>query len=79
MAWRVVSHGETVWHVAAAAERTSQTSTWQLMLSFRARGAPRNVFWAPYPLVAASRSVLFAQADQISNEKLTAVLVDHLR
>ncbi|MEO8200250.1 MAG: hypothetical protein ABI679_07005 [Gemmatimonadota bacterium] len=79
MAWRVVEHGETVWNVAVAAERAPQTSTWQLVLSFRAAGPERASFWTPYPLVSASKSALFAQAEQISNEKLTAVLVDHLR
>ncbi|MEO8295298.1 MAG: hypothetical protein ABI613_07270 [Gemmatimonadota bacterium] len=79
MAWRVVSHRETVWNVAVAAERGPQTSSWQLVLSFRAHGPQPSVFWAPYPLVSASKSALFAQAEKISNEKLTAVLVDHLR
>jgi hypothetical protein len=33
----------------------------------------------PYPLVSASKSALFAQAEQISNDKLMAVLADHFR
>jgi hypothetical protein len=79
MAWRVVAHGETVWNVAVAAERTPQTSSWRLVLSFRTTGADRTSFWAPYPLISASKATLFAQAEQISNEKLLAVLADHLR
>ena len=79
MAWRVVAHGETVWKVTVAAERTAQTSSWRLMLSFRAAEPVRTAFWAPYPLVSASKAALFAQAEQITNEKLTAVLADHLR
>jgi hypothetical protein len=78
MAWRVVAHGDTVWNVAVAAERAPQTSSWRLVLSFRSAGPQRTAFWTPYPLVSASKSALFAQAEQISNDKLTAVLVDHL-
>jgi len=79
MAWRVLSHGDTQWRVTVAAERTANTSTWRLVLSFRPEGPRRNGFWTPYPLVSASKAALFAQADQIPNEKLTAVLADHLR
>jgi hypothetical protein len=78
MAWRVVAHGDTVWKVAVAAERAPQTSAWRLVLSFRSAGPQRTSFWTPYPLVSASKSALFAQAEQISNDKLTAVLADHL-
>ena len=79
MAWRVVSHGDTVWSVMVAAERTPQASSWRLVLSFRAAGPARPAFWAPYPLVSASKTALFAQAERITNEKLSAVLADHLR
>lgn len=79
MAWRVLSHGDTLWNVTVAAERTANTSNWQLVLSFRAAGPRRSTFWAPYPLVSASKAALFAQAEQISNEKLSAVLAQHLR
>jgi len=79
MAWRVLAHGDTVWNVAVAAERAPQTSSWRLVLSFRAASPERKAFWTPYPIVSASKSALFVQAEQISNEKLTAVLADHLR
>lgn len=79
MAWRVVAHGDTVWKVAVAAERAPQTSSWRLVLSFRSAGSQQTSFWTPYPLVSASKSALFAQAEQISNDKLTAVLADHFR
>jgi hypothetical protein len=79
MAWRVLSHGDTVWNVAVAAERAPQASSWRLVLSFRATSAERTAFWTPYPIISASKSALFAQAEQISNEKLTAVLADHFR
>jgi hypothetical protein len=79
MAWRVVAHGDTTWNVAVAAERAPQTSSWRLVLSFRSAGPQRTSFWTPYPLVSQSKSALFAQAEQISNDKLTAVLADHFR
>ena len=60
-------------------ERAPQTSSWRLVLSFRSAGPQRTSFWTPYPLVSASKTALFAQAEQISNDKLTAVLADHLR
>ena len=79
MAWRVVAHGDTTWNVAVAAERAPQTSSWRLVLSFRSAGPQRTAFWAPYPLMSQSKTALFAQAEQISNDKLTALLADHLR
>jgi hypothetical protein len=79
MAWRIVSHGDTVWNVAVAAERAPQTSSWRLVLSFRSVSPECTSFWAPYPMVSASKASLFAQAEQIPNDKLTAVLADHLR
>ena len=79
MAWRVISSGDMVWQVSAAAERAAPSPSWRLVLSFRSSGARPASFWAPYPIVSSSKSALFAQAEQIPNEKLAAVLVDHLR
>ncbi len=76
MAWRRVSHGNTVYDVMAAAERTGPSAAWRLVLAFRTSG--RRAVWAPYPLISSSRSSLFAQADQLSDEKISAVLADHL-
>lgn len=76
MAWRRVSHGDTVYDVMAAAERAGPSAAWRLVLAFRASG--RRAVWAQYPLIASSRSSLFAQADRLTDEKLSAVLADHL-
>jgi hypothetical protein len=79
MAWRVVEFGDTVWNVTCAAERRAHTSAWQLVLSFRSTRAPKSSFWAAYPLESSSKSSLFAQAERISDDRLTAVLAEHLR
>ena len=82
MPWRVIAHGDEVWHVDAVAERRANTEAWQLVLSFRAaservpRG--RQVFWAMYPLEATSKSALFIQAERIPIAALTQVLAERL-
>jgi len=40
MSWRVIAHGDQVWHVDAVAERRANTAAWQLVLSFRAASDP---------------------------------------
>lgn len=40
MSWRVIAHGDQVWHVDAVAERHANTAAWQLVLSFRAASEP---------------------------------------
>ncbi len=79
MAWRVVEHDQTVWHVTCAAERRANSSAWALVLSFRAAAGPKTAFWAPYPLEASSKSSLFSMAERIPHDRLTAVLAEHLR
>jgi hypothetical protein len=85
MSWRVIAHGDQVWHVDAVAERHANTAAWQLVLSFRAAteaapGAPgrRRSFWTPYPLEATSKSSLFIQAERISDAALSEVLAERL-
>lgn len=78
MPWRVIAHGDQVWHVDAVAERRPHTDAWQLTLAFRAASADpeRRRFWAPYPLTAASKAALYIQAEQISDSALAGVLAD---
>lgn len=84
MSWRVIAHGDEVWHVDAVAERRANTAAWQLVLAFRAASAVRGLggtgrgqaFWAPYPLEATSKSALFIQAERISDVALTQVLTE---
>jgi hypothetical protein len=80
MPWRVIAHGDQVWHVAAVAERRANTAAWQLVLAFRAASEPsrRQAFWTPYPLEATSKSSLFIQAERIPNAALSQVLAERL-
>ncbi len=79
MAWRILALGDRQWNVSMAAERGGHSERWRLVLSFRQVGVEGGPLWADYPLESASRSSLFHQADQIPNERLAAVLAEHLR
>ena len=79
MSWRVIAHGDQVWHVDAVAERRANTAAWQLVLSFRvASEGRRQSFWTPYPLEATSKSSLFIQAERIPDAALSQVLAERL-
>lgn len=78
MAWRVVEHGNRRWSVTVAAERRPNSAQWNLVFSFRCASAERQSFWATYPLTSSSKSALFAQADKLSDEALTALLAEQL-
>lgn len=81
MPWRVIAHGDKVWHVDAVAERRANTQSWQLVLTFRAASdMPRAhaALWTPYPLEATSRSALFIQAERIPDAALARVLAERL-
>ena len=79
MPWRVIAHGERVWHVDALAERRPHAAAWQLVLAFRSATAePRERFLAPFPLEATSKSALFIQAERIPDRQLVDLLADHL-
>jgi hypothetical protein len=80
MSWRVIAHGDQVWHVEAVAERHPNTAAWQLVLSFRvaSEAGRRQSFWTPYPLEATSKSSLYIQAERISDAALSQVLAERL-
>jgi hypothetical protein len=78
MAWRVVEHGDRRWNVTVAAERRANSTQWNLVFSFRCAGADRQSLWATYPLAASSKAALFAQAEQLSNDAITAFLSEQL-
>ena len=80
MPWRVIAHGEQVWHVDVVAERRANTEAWQLVLAFRAASErPRKrSFWTPYPIEATSKSSLFIQAERIPDKALAQLLDDRL-
>ncbi len=85
MSWRVIAHGDQVWHVDAVAERRANTAAWQLVLSFRAAAVAsepvpgrRRSFWTPYPLEATSKASLFIQAERIPDTALSQLLAERL-
>jgi hypothetical protein len=78
MAWRVVEYGNRRWSVTVAAERRANSAQWDLVFSFRCVSTERQSFWATYPLSSSSKAALFAQAEKLSDEALTAFLSDHL-
>jgi hypothetical protein len=79
MPWRVIAHGDQVWHVDALAERPANTEAWQLVLSFRsASGRSGRSFWTLYPLEATSKSSLFIQAERIPDAVLSQFLAERL-
>jgi hypothetical protein len=78
MVRRVVEHGDRRWNVTVAAERRANSAQWNLVFSFRCASADRQSFWATYPLSSSSKAALFAQADKLSNDALTAFLSEHL-
>jgi hypothetical protein len=85
MAWRVIAHGDDVWHVHPAAERRANAAAWHLVFAFRreakaapartepARFGPRTL-WAAYPIEAPNKAAVFAQADRIPDHELEDLL-----
>jgi hypothetical protein len=78
MAWRVLEHAGQTWNVSIAAERTPNSSQWNLVFSFRTADPSRRLIWAPYPLTSSSKAALFAQADRLSNKDLQDLLAARL-
>ncbi|HXM37533.1 MAG TPA: hypothetical protein VN908_02605 [Gemmatimonadales bacterium] len=80
MSWRVIAHGDQVWHVQAVAERRPNTAAWQLVLSFRvaSEAGRQQSFWTAYPLEATSKSSLYIQAERISDAALSQLLAERL-
>ena len=83
MPWRVIAHGDQVWHVDALAERPANAEAWQLVLSFRSatRSASERSgqsFWTLYPLEATSKSSLFIQAERIPDTAISQLLAERL-
>ena len=79
MVWRAVEHDDRRWNVSMAAERRANSSQWNLVFSFRPTEVGERSFWATYPLSSTSRSMLFAQAEKISDDALAAFLAEHLQ
>jgi hypothetical protein len=79
MVWRVVEFDDRRWNVSIAAERRANSPQWNLVFSFRPTDPGQRSLWVTYPLSSASRSALFAQAAQIPDDALTALLAEHLQ
>lgn len=78
MAWRVLEHGERRWNVTVAAERRANSPHWNLVFSFRCLGPDQRSFWATYPLTSSSKAALFAQADKLSDDTISAFLAEQM-
>ena len=78
MVWRVVEHGERRYNVSVAAERRANSAEWNLVFSFRCASPQGASFWLTYPLSSASKGALFAQADKLSDDTITAFLAEHV-
>ena len=79
MAWRVVEHDDRRWTVSIAAERRANSPHWNLVFSFRPTDVGQRSIWATYPVASASKAALFAQAEKLSDDALTALLAEHLQ
>jgi len=78
MAWREVVHDGRRWAVVPVAERIANEAAWRLILSCRVPTERNTPVWAPTGLRSSSRSDLYAQADRMSDERITAVLAARL-
>jgi hypothetical protein len=78
MVWRVVEHGHHRYNVSVAAERRANSAEWNLVFSFRCASPDGESFWLSYPLSSASKGALFAQADKLSDDTITAFLAEHV-
>jgi hypothetical protein len=78
MAWRVLEHAGQRWNVSLAAERRPNSPQWNLVVSFRPTSPGQRSVWATHPLSSSSKAALFAQAERISNQDLTALLAAQL-
>ena len=79
MAWRVVEHDDRRWTVTIAAERRANSPHWNLVFSFRPTEVGQRSIWATYPVASSSKAAVFAQAEKMSDDALTALLADQLQ
>lgn len=79
MVWRVVEHDDCRWNVSLAAERRANSPNWILVFAFRSAEQGQRSIWATYPLSSSSKAALFAQAEKIPDDALTALLAEQLQ
>jgi len=78
MAWKEVQIGDIRWTVSPVVERVAHTHAWRLVLNCRSRGESVRTVWATTSLQSSSRSDLYAQADRLTEARLTAVVAEHV-
>jgi hypothetical protein len=78
MAWKEVQVGDKLWTVSPVVERVAHTHSWRLVLNCKFRGESVRTVWAETSLHSSSRSDLYAQADRLSEARLTAVVAQHV-
>ena len=79
MSWREVVIGDLRWRVSPVVERLGDSPSWRLVLNCRADNGHRRSVWAHTGLHSSSRSDLYAQADRLSDDRVAAVLAEHIR
>jgi len=79
MAWRVLEHDDRRWTVSIAAERRANSPHWNLVFSFRPTDVGQRSIWATYPVASSSKAALFARAEALSDDALTALLAEQLQ
>jgi hypothetical protein len=79
MSWREVIVGEHRWRVSPVVERLGDSPSWRLVLNCRPDHGTRRTVWAQTDLRSSSRSDLYAQADRLSDDRVAAVLAEHIR
>ena len=52
---------------------------WLLVSSFRPTEVGQRSIWATYPVASSSKAALFAQAEKLSDDALTALLAEQLQ
>jgi hypothetical protein len=75
---RTLALDDREWSVTVAVERRPGTTDWLLVASFRPTTAGGSRIWVPLDISSPSKAALYARADALSQDDLTAVLRRHL-
>lgn len=78
MAWRTLALDDREWTVTVAVERRPGSPDWTLVAAFRSPEPQPQRIWAPLEISSSSKAALFARADSLSPDHLTAVLRERL-
>lgn len=78
MAWRTLALEDREWSVLVAAERWPGTAHWTLVAGFHSAHPEPRRYWIPLPITSSSKAVLFAKADELSQDELLGVLRERI-